>query len=187
MVQFPYGLDASPARSPGPCPTRLPDPPTEKLKVRDGQTIIAARCFFGAPLKMTLFPYGLLDASPARSPDHARSACQTRPRQTGSGRRSKNMFCWVCFVNPSKLSNCPMVLLQTRPAGSSGATQVRITTREGDDLKNHLEGRGFFRQVSQKCRFRQWNASGEIFRHPLLWSETQCAHPRLPMPVGSGA
>ena len=136
---------------------------------------------------MAVFPYGLFGASPARSPDHARSACQTLPRQTGSGRRSGGVFCLVCFVNPWKLFNFPMVLLQTRPAGSSGAARVRVATRGGDDLKNHLEGRGFFRQVSQKCRFRQWNASGEIFRHPLLWSETQCAHPRLPMPVGSGA
>ena len=32
--------------------------------------------------------------------------------------------------------------MQARPAGSSGATQVRITTLGGDDLKNHLEGLG---------------------------------------------
>ena len=36
----------------------------------------------------------------------------------------------------------PDGLMQARPAGSSGATQVRITTREGDDLKNHIEGLG---------------------------------------------
>ena len=34
MVQFPYGFDINPARSPHPCPTRLPDSPTAKLEVR---------------------------------------------------------------------------------------------------------------------------------------------------------
>ena len=120
ITLFAYGLlDASPARSPD-----LPDPPARSPHGKNGSARRSKNncrpiCFC-APLKMAVFPYGLFGTSPARSPDHARSACQTLPRQTGSGRRSGGVFCLVCFVNPWKLFNVPMVLLQTRPAGSSG-------------------------------------------------------------------
>jgi len=47
MALFPYGFfDASPARSPDPCPIRLPDPPTAKLEVRDGLKICFALFVF---------------------------------------------------------------------------------------------------------------------------------------------
>ena len=46
MAQFPYGFDINPARSPHPCPTRLPDPPTAKLgSARRPKHDFFDRCF----------------------------------------------------------------------------------------------------------------------------------------------